>query len=196
MNRRAFMTCGVKDCFASFRYLCCPDFKRTCDTCAREPIPEAFGPEHRKHLKETAKAVLEILTGPEKVKTYAIPAPLLCKLWNASYSSWREVEEMKDKETDPKTEAVDQRACSVRCPACGVLLNPDVNVPELVAEKCKALRMFWKLDKAYIQLHTRHQRIRKMNAAMFMCSILQCACIVALAASIVIMWGKAGTTEG
>jgi len=132
--KRVCDTCAVKDCFASFRYLCCPDFKRTCDNCARElangdkcdstdgmmcghwmmkgdtrrrdsymwkakasptPIPEAFGPEHLKHLEETAKAVLEILTGPEKVKTYAIPAPLLRKLWNASYSSWRELEEFR-----------------------------------------------------------------------------------------------------
>ena len=93
---------------------------------------------------------------------------------------------MTDKETDPKTEAVDQRACSVRCPACGVLLKPDVNVPELIAAKRKALRMFGKLEKGYMDLYTRHQQLRKMNRIMFWCCVSLFACFVFVA----IMWVK------
>ena len=119
---------------------------------------------------------------------------------------------MKDKETDLKTEAVDQRACSVRCPACGVLLNPDV--PGLImeldlvnhqnshllnsynrlsgrlddeqAKKRKALRMFWELDKGYMELYTRHQQLRKMNHIMFWYCVSLFACFV----FVVIMWVK------
>ncbi len=51
----------------------------------------------------------------------------------------------------------------------------------------KALRMFWKLDKAYLRLHTECQHLRNLNTALFACIVVMLIGVVIIAVSL--LWG-------